>query len=105
MGVLMAEVLRVDVAALHHASNSMLDHMDCSRTEHSLHDDELAEAAGGWRGPIGETLSHVATTWAEQRNSLHTKVGQIGAAMGDAVLSYQITDEDAATPIAKSVDL
>jgi len=101
----MAEVLRVDVASLHHASNSMLDHMDSSRTEHSLHDDELTEAAGAWRGPIGDALSHVATTWAEQRNALHTNVGQIGTAMGDAAQSYQSTDEDAATPIAKAIDL
>lgn len=101
----MAEVLRVDVTALHHASNQMLDHMDSSRTEHSLHDDELTEAAGAWRGPIGEALSHVATTWSEQRTELHTKVGNIGMAMGDAAFSYQATDEDSATPIAKSIDL
>lgn len=101
----MAEILRVDVAALHHASNSMLDHMDSSRTEHSLHDDELTEAAGAWRGPIGEALSHVATTWSEQRTELHTKVGNIGMAMGDAAFSYRATDEDSATPIAKAIDL
>ncbi len=101
----MADVLRVKVAALHHASSSMLDHMDASRTEHSLHDDELTEAAGAWRGPIGEALSHVATTWSEQREALHTKTGHIGMAMGDAAFSYQSTDEDAATPIAKAIDL
>jgi len=101
----MADVLRVDVAALNHASNSMLDHMDSSRTEHSLHDDELTEAAGGWRGPIGEALSHVAATWSVQRTELHTKVGHIGMSMGDAAFSYQTTDEDAATPIAKAIDL
>ena len=101
----MAEVLRVDVAALHHAANSMLDHMDSSRTEHSLHDDELTEAAGAWRGPIGEALSHVASTWSEQRTALHTTVGHVGMAMGDAAFSYRTTDENAATPIAKSIDL
>jgi uncharacterized protein YukE len=101
----MAEVLRVDVAALHHASNSMFDHMDSSRTEHSLHDDELTEAAGAWRGPIGDALSHVAMTWSAQREALHTKTGHIGMAMGDAALSYRTTDEDAAAPIAKAIDL
>ncbi len=101
----MSEPLRVNVESLHRASNSMLDHMDTSRTEHSLHDDELTEAAGAWRGPIGEALSHVATTWAEQRTALHTKVGHVGMAMGDAALRYQTTDEDAATPIAKAIDL
>lgn len=101
----MSEPLRVNVEALHHASNGMLDHMDTSRTEHSLHDDELTEAAGSWRGPIGEALSHVATTWSEQRTALHTKVGHIGMVMGDAAFSYQSTDEDAATPIAKAIDL
>lgn len=79
--------------------------MDASRTEHSLHDDELTEAAGAWRGPIGEALSHVASTWAEQRTALHTVVGHIGMAMGDAAFSYQSTDEDAARPIAKAIDL
>jgi uncharacterized protein YukE len=101
----MSEPLQVNIASLHHASNRMLDHMDTSRREHSLHDDELTEAAGAWRGPIGDALSNVATTWAEQRTALHTKVGHIGMAMGDAVQSYQSTDEDAATPIAKSIDL
>ena len=105
MGVPMAEVLRVDVTALHHASNNMLDHMDSSRTEHSLHDDELTEAAGAWRGPIGDALSHVGTTWSEQRTALHTKVGHIGTAMGDAVQSYVTIDQDSAKPIDKSIDL
>ena len=97
--------LRVNIEALHHASNSMLDHMDTSRIEHSLHDDELIEAAGAWRGPIGEALSYVAAGWAEQRTALHTTVGHIGMAMGDAVLSYQCTDENAAVPIAEAIDL
>jgi uncharacterized protein YukE len=101
----MHEPLRVNIEALHHASNSMLDYMDSLRTEHSLDDDELTEAAGAWRGPIGDALSHVAATWSEQRTALHTTVGHIGMVMGDAVLSYQTTDQDAATPIAKSIDL
>lgn len=101
----MSEPLRVNIEALHHASNGMLDHMDTSRREHSLHDDELTEAAGAWSGPIGDALSHVGTTWAEQRTALHTTVGHIGTAMGDAVQSYRSTDEDAATPIAQSIDL
>lgn len=105
LGVEMPESLRLNIEALHHASNGMFDHMDSSRTEHSLHDDELTEAAGSWKGPIGDALSHVATTWAEQRTALHTQVGHIGMAMGDAAQSYQSTDEDAATPIAKAIDL
>jgi uncharacterized protein YukE len=101
----MSESLRVSLEALHRASNGMLDHMDTSRREHSLHDDELTEAAGAWSGPIGDALFQVASTWSEQREALHTKVGHIGMAMGDAAFRYQSTDEGAATPITKAIDL
>lgn len=92
----------MNIEALHHASNNMLDHMDQSRREHSAHDDVLVAAASSWNGEIANALTHVATTWADKRAALHTSVGQIGNAMSDAVLNYLATDQSATDDVKKS---
>lgn len=100
----MPKPLHVDLEALHSASNSMLDHMDTSRHEHSVHDDDLVDAAGKWNGEIADGLAHIATTWAEKRAALHTSVGKISNAMSDAVANYLATDQNASDNIKQTGD-
>lgn len=100
----MAESLRVDAEHLHLKANEVLDHMDISRREHSVHGDDLSAAAGKWNGEIAGALAHVATTWEDKRITLHKRVGGMGTWMFEAATTFVNTDENSKTGFDKSAE-
>jgi hypothetical protein len=101
MGDVVPSFVRVSVEDVHYASSRVFDHMDMSRRQHSIHDDELVDGAARWSGDIADALAHVAANWADKRAALHRSVGEIGGAMSDAALEYAATDQSATDEIVK----
>lgn len=92
----MADQLKVDPVALQLGSDQMFGAVDEAAVDFIRHDDDLAEAAGGWIGASEAAVAETAARWDIRHGQHKAKVAGLSHHVDEAGMRYAGNDEESA---------
>jgi uncharacterized protein YukE len=98
-GAIMAELLKVDPAALSLGSSHMFDAVGEASLNFVSHEEGLAGAAQGWVGSSRQALGELAARWEARHEQHKRKVGGLGSHVAEAMVSFATTEDGSARAI------
>jgi uncharacterized protein YukE len=97
--VTVPDVLRVDHVELKRHRDAVFAAMQAASGDFCSHEDELAEAAPGWRGASQQALADVAASWETRHTRHQSRLTELNRKLADAAERYVSTDGDSAQDI------
>ncbi|WJR35307.1 hypothetical protein P3F83_08035 [Mycobacteroides immunogenum] len=93
-GELMPDPLSFDPELLHRQANTLLDHVEAHRQDHTGHDADLAELASRWPGVAGSAMEDLRAGWEEQHEAIRRQVGKHATWIFEATTKVVGADDD-----------